>query len=263
MSDTRGDDLSRLFRLDGRRALVIGAGGIGSACAAGLAAHGAEVTCADVSAAAAEAAMRGLPGGGSSLVVDVTDPASVNAAADLFAPGAPDIVVLTPAINVRKRMLEISDDDFDRVLDVNLRGTFRVLRTFGRVMADAGGGSIIGFSSIRSQTTEPGQGAYASTKAAMIMLFRTLAAELAEAGVRANCVAPGVVETPLTAPIKAQPAWYDAYAAGNALGRWAQAREMVGAVVYLASDASSYVTGSVLFVDGGWTAVDGRFTPPL
>jgi NAD(P)-dependent dehydrogenase (short-subunit alcohol dehydrogenase family) len=255
-------DVSSLFRLDGRRALVIGAGGIGAACAAGLAAHGAEVTCADVSLAAAQTAMATLDGGGSAMVLDVADRASVEAAAELYAPGAPDVVVLTPAINVRKRMLHITDDEFDRVLDVNLRGTFRVLRTFGRVMADAGGGSIIGFSSIRSQVTEPGQGAYAATKAAMVMLFRTLAAELAPAGVRANCVAPGVVETPLTAQIKAEPAWYDAYAARNALGRWAQPIEMVGAVVYLASDASSYVTGTTLFVDGGWTAVDGRFDPP-
>ena len=241
---------------------MIGAGGIGAVCAAGLAAHGAEVTCADVSLAAAQAAMANLPGGGSATVLDVADSASVEAAAELYAPGAPDVVVLTPAINVRKRMLDITDDEFDRVLDVNLRGTFRVLRAFGRAMADAGGGSIIGFSSIRSQVTEPGQGAYAATKAAMVMLFRTLAAELAPAGVRANCVAPGVVETPLTAQIKAQPAWYDAYAARNALGRWAQPIEMVGAVVYLASDASSYVTGTTLFVDGGWTAVDGRFDPP-
>lgn len=261
MSDS--SDLTTLFRLDGRRALVIGAGGIGAACAAGLSAHGAEVTCADVSLPVAEAAMAGLAGGGSALHLDVTDPASVEAAAELFLPGAPDVVVLTPAVNVRKRLLDITDDEFDRVLELNLRGTFRVLRTFGRLMSDAGRGSIIAFSSIRSQTTEPGQGAYAATKAGMVMLARTAAAELASAGVRVNCVAPGVVETPLTAPIKAQPDWYDAYAARSALGRWAQPREMVGAVVYLASDASSFVTGSTLFVDGGWTAVDGRFTPPL
>ena len=79
---------------------------------------------------------------------------------------------------------------------------------------------------------------------------------------RANVVAPGVVETPLTAPIKAQPAWYQAYADKPILRRWAQPDELAGAVVYLASDASSYVTGTVLFVDGGWTAADGRYDPP-
>jgi NAD(P)-dependent dehydrogenase (short-subunit alcohol dehydrogenase family) len=80
--------------------------------------------------------------------------------------------------------------------------------------------------------------------------------------VRVNAVAPGVVETPLTAQIQAQPEWHEAYARKSALGRWAQPEEMAGAVVYLASDAASFVTGSVLFVDGGWTAVDGRYEPP-
>jgi NAD(P)-dependent dehydrogenase (short-subunit alcohol dehydrogenase family) len=121
---------------------------------------------------------------------------------------------------------------------------------------------MIGFTSIRSQTTEPGQGAYAATKAATVMLFKTLAAELGPSGVRANTIAPGVVETPLTKPIKDQPEWYQAYADKPILSRWAQASEMVGAVVFLASDASTYVTGTTVFVDGGWTAADGRFTPP-
>jgi len=94
------------------------------------------------------------------------------------------------------------------------------------------------------------------------MLFKTLAAELGPSGVRANVVAPGVVETPLTAPIRASESWHSAYADKAILARWAQPSEMIGAVVYLASDASSYVTGSTLFVDGGWTAADGRFVPP-
>ena len=121
---------------------------------------------------------------------------------------------------------------------------------------------MIGFSSVRSVTTEPGQGAYAATKAATVMLFRTLAAELGPAGVRANVIAPGVVETPLTQPIIDTPEWYQAYADKAILRRWAQPSELVGAAVFLASDASSYVTGTTLFVDGGWTAADGRFDPP-
>ncbi len=94
-------------------------------------------------------------------------------------------------------------------------------------------------------------------------MIRTLAAELGPQGVRANALAPGVVETPLTQQIKNQPDWYDAYAAKGALGRWAQPIEMAGPIVFLASEASSFVTGSLLVADGGWLAVDGRFTPPL
>ena len=94
-------------------------------------------------------------------------------------------------------------------------------------------------------------------------MIRALAAELGTSGVRVNVVAPGVVETPLTQQIKQNETWYRAYAEKSMLRRWADPSEMVGAVVFLCSDASSYVTGSYLLVDGGWTAADGRFTPPL
>jgi NAD(P)-dependent dehydrogenase (short-subunit alcohol dehydrogenase family) len=117
-------------------------------------------------------------------------------------------------------------------------------------------------SSIRGRTVEPGQSVYAATKAGAEMLVRTAAAEFGPHGVRVNAIAPGIVETPLTEQIKADPAWYRAYAEKGALGRWSRPDELAGAVVYLCSDASSFVTGSTLAVDGGWTAVDGRFTPP-
>ena len=93
-------------------------------------------------------------------------------------------------------------------------------------------------------------------------MIKTLAAELASKGVRANAIAPGVVDTPLTSQIKQNSAWYKAYAEKTMLRRWATPEEIAGAVLYLASDASSYTTGSVMFVDGGWTAIDGRFDPP-
>lgn len=254
-----------LFTLNGKHALVVGAGsGIGQAAAQGLAAFGATVTCADlkVEAAAATAAAIDAEGGqAGALGLDLRDGASIRAG--LATLPALDVLVCTPSINVRKPMLEIGDEEFDRVVGLNLRGTFIMLREAGRRMAAQGAGSIVVFSSIRSQVVEPGQSVYAATKAATIQLVRTLAVELGPAGVRANAIAPGVVETPLTAPIKARPEWYQAYADKNALKRWAQPDELVGAVVYLASDASSYVTGSVLFVDAGWTAGDGRFTPPL
>ena len=123
-------------------------------------------------------------------------------------------------------------------------------------------GSIVVFSSIRAQVVEPGQSVYAMTKAGVVQLVRTAAAEFGPSGVRVNAIGPGVVDTPLTAPIKARPDWYDAYANKTVFKRWASAEEMVGPTLFLISDAASYVTGTILFVDGGWLAADGRFTPP-
>lgn len=264
MSETR-HEYRDLFRLDGKHALVVGAGsGIGQAAAHGLAAFGAAVTCADVQLAAAEATASAIGAAGGAARAELLDlRAGDSIRAALAGLPALDVLVCTPSINVRKPLLAITEDEFDRVVGLNLRGTFLMLREAGRRMAEQGAGSIIVFSSIRSQVVEPGQSVYAATKAGTIQLIRTLAAELGPRGVRANAIAPGVVETPLTEPIKRNPAWYDAYAQKNVLGRWAQPGELVGAVVFLASAASSYVTGSVLYVDGGWTAADGRFQPPL
>ncbi len=258
-------DYRALFDLTDRKALVVGAGsGIGQASAEGLANVGAYVYCADVRLDAAEETARAIREAGyqaEAVHVDITQSASVR---DLVAHTGPvDILVATPSINVRKPLLNISDDEFDRVIGLNLRGTFFLLREVGKVMAEQGRGSIIVFSSIRSVVVEPGQGVYAATKAGVVQMIRALAAELGPKGVRANAIAPGVVETPLTAQIKQHPDWYQAYANRNVFRRWAQPYEIAGAVIYLASDASSYVTGTVLFVDGGWTAVDGRFDPPL
>lgn len=249
-----------LFRLDGRRAVVIGAGsGIGRESALALAAHGAEVVCADRDLAAAEETA-GLAEGLTTRELDVLDQSAIGrAAADL---GVVDVLVFTAATNVRKRLLDYSGEEFDRVVSLNLRSAFDLVRAFGPGMAERGRGSMIGFTSIRALTVEPGQGVYAATKAGLLQLMRTAAAELGPQGVRFNVIAPGVVETPLTSQIRAVPQWYEAYASKSALGRWAKPEELAGAVVYLASDASSFVTGSQLLVDGGWTAIDGRYTPP-
>ncbi len=249
-----------LFRLDGRRAVVVGSGsGIGRESALALAAHGAEVVCADrdLDGAEATASHGDLM---SAYEVNVLDSDAVERAArDL---GAVDVLVFTAATNVRKRLLDYSGEEFDRVVSLNLRASFDLVRAFGAGMAERGRGSIIGFSSIRAVAVEPGQGVYAATKAGLVQLLRTAAAELGPSGVRLNAIAPGIVDTPLTAQIRAVPEWSDAYATKSALGRWSMPEELVGAVVYLASDASSFVTGSQLFVDGGWTAIDGRYTPP-
>jgi NAD(P)-dependent dehydrogenase (short-subunit alcohol dehydrogenase family) len=129
-------------------------------------------------------------------------------------------------------------------------------------MSARGTGSIVIFSSIRSQVVEPGQSVYAATKAAIVQLVRGAACEFGPSGVRVNAVGPGVVETPLTAPIKANADWYNAYANKSILKRWASPDEMAGPTLFLLSDAASYVTGTILFADGGWLAADGRFTPP-
>lgn len=261
-------DFRSMFDLHNRTALVVGAAsGIGSASAVALAAFGARVYCADVNLAGAEqtaAAARAQGADASALSLDMRDSAQIDAAVGAIEGQHPlDVLVSTPSINVRKPLLQITDDEFDRVVNLNLKGTFKLMRATARGMAARGRGSIIVFASIRADVVEPGQSVYAATKAGTRQLARTLASELGTKGVRVNTIAPGVVETPLTAPIKSKPDWYQAYAEKNALRRWAQADEMAGAVVYLASDASSYVTGSVLLVDGGWMAQDGRFTPPL
>ncbi len=255
----------QLFDLGAKTALVIGAAsGIGEASARALAAHGANVVCADLNGELAAGVARGIAeegGHASAAVVDITNSDSVSAV--VAEAGNPEILVCTPSINVRKPLLDMTDEEFARVVDLNLGGTLKAMKAAGRVMAEAGKGSIIVMSSVRSQVVEPGQGVYAATKAGTLALVKTLAAELGPQGVRVNAVGPGVVETPLTAQIKDNPEWYQAYADISALGRWSVPSEQTGAVVYLASDAASFVTGTILFVDGGWLAVDGRFTPPL
>ncbi len=257
-------DYAQMFRLDGRHAVVIGCGGIGHEIVAGLAAQGARVSCCDKDLSTAQATVAGaarIPSGEhAAYQVDVLDREALARAANEL--GELDVLVLTAGRNVRKRLLDYAPREFEAVVGLNLGGTFNAMQAFAPAMAARGRGSIIALGSIRSVTVEPGQGVYAATKAGMLQLARTLAAEVGPQGVRVNTVAPGVVETPLTAQIKQDAEWAHAYASKSALGRWAQPAEVVGAVLYLASDAASFVTGSQIVVDGGWTAIDGRYTPP-
>lgn len=256
------------FGLEGQVVAVFGAGaGIGEAVARACATQGATVVCFDINEASVGRVCQDIVTSGGRAtprVLDICDSAETEAGLEavLRSAGALDGVVCTPGINVRKPILKYQDEELDRVLRVNIKGNFNVLRAAGRVMTPRGKGSIVLFSSIRSQVVEPGQAVYAATKAAIVQMVRGAACEFGPKGVRVNAVGPGVVETPLTAPIKNQPAWYQAYADKSILGRWAAADEMAWPTVFLLSSAASYITGSFLVVDGGWLANDGRFVPP-
>lgn len=255
-----------LFDLTGRTAVVVGAGsGLGQASAIGLADAGAHVVAADLNVEGAEATVDLISGrsGGSAEAarVDITDADSVAALVAAF-PDA-QALVITPGANVRKRLVSTTDEEFDKVIDINLKGTYRLMRGFGREMGERGRGSIVTYSSFRALAIEPGQGLYAAAKAGVVQLTKTMASELGDRGVRVNAILPGPFDTPLTQQIKADGQWWNAYADKTALGRWGHLHEIAGPVLFLASDASSYVTGHSQLVDGGWMAQDGRFTPDV
>jgi len=260
--------MGNIFDLTGKVAAIIGGGsGIGEAVTIGAARMGAKTLCLDIKRDAAERVAGQAVASGCQCeagTLDIRESAAVEQAfADIHKKhGSLDIVICTPSINVRKKILDYQDEELSRVLDLNLKGNFNVLRAAGRIMTAQRRGSIVLFSSIRSLVVEPGQSVYAATKAGILQMARGAASEFGPHGVRVNCVGPGVIETPLTLPIKNNPDWFNAYAAKSVFNRWGQPEEMVGPTLFLASDAASFVTGTILYADGGWLAADGRFTPP-
>ena len=256
-------DYRKLFDLTAKTAVVLGAAsGIGKSSAEALAALGARVLCADRTeegAQATAAAICAQGGAAEAMACDAASAAAVTALASTAKQtfGRVDIAVTTPGLNIRKTILDYTEKDLDSVINLNVKGTVFFFQAFGRIMVEQRGGSLIACSSVRAVTIEPGLAVYGSTKAAIGLLVQGFASEVGRHGVRVNAIAPSIVETALTAPFKQRPDIYNLYAGHTVFNRWSSAEEVATAVVYLASDAASYVSGTTLFVDGGWTAVDG------
>lgn len=245
------------FRLAGRRALITGAGrGIGLAAAAALAEAGAAVTLAARTASEIEAAAAELREAGhdaTALALDVTDRARVAAVLDALPPFR--ILVNNAGTNRPRHFLDVTEDDFDTIIGLNVRAAVFVAQSVARGMARAGeGGSIIHISSQMGHVGGADRTVYCASKHALEGLAKAMAIDLAPRGIRVNTIGPTFTETPLTRPFFENAAFRAETLARIKLGRLAQPEDMMGAIVYLASDAAAMVTGTSLLVDGGWTA---------
>ncbi len=249
--------LTPSFRLDGRRALVSGAGrGIGAAAAAALAQAGASVTLVarsqpQLNEVAAEIARRG--GQADTLVLDVTDAASVQHALAARAPY--DVLVNSAGTNRPARLLDTTQADLDAVIDLNVKAAFYLAREVARGLITAKRpGSIITVSSQMGHVGGPQRAVYCATKHAVEGMSKALAWELGAHGIRVNTLCPTFIETAMTAPMLNAPKFRSYVESKIALGRIGRLDDVMGAVVFLASDASALMTGSALMLDGGWTA---------
>lgn len=168
--------------------------------------------------------------------------------------GPIDILVNNAGVNVRGAAHELSIDDWDRVIDINLKAPFLCARHFGPGMCERGWGRVLNMGSILSVIALPGRAPYASAKAGLLNLTRVLALEWAQQGVTVNALCPGPFATEMNKSLLDDPEKYKAFVAKIPAGRWGELHEVTGAALFLCSDAASFVTGSALFVDGGWTA---------
>lgn len=245
------------FRVDGQRALVTGAGrGIGFAAAAALAQAGAAVTLLSRSQDELEQAcdrIRQSGGVCDALVLDVTDAEAVRS--HLGQRGAYQILVNNAGMNRPKPLVKLADEDIDAVLDLNVKAVFHVTRVVAKGLLDAGQrGSIIHISSQMGHVGSGNRTIYCASKHAVEGMSKALAWELGPAGIRVNTVCPTFIETDMTATMFDDPAFRSWVVDRIALGRLGRTEEIMGAIVFLASEASSLMTGSALMLDGGWTA---------
>lgn len=246
-----------LFRLDGRRALVTGGSkGLGRAIAEALAQAGADVVIVSRTASECERAADEIHAATGrqalAMAADVTRMEDVGRLA--AEAGAIDVLVNSAGINIRGPIATLTEADWDAVLDVNLKAPFLLARKFGPAMAERGWGRIVQLGSILSTIGIAGRTPYASSKAGLLGLTKTLALEWADRGVTVNALCPGPFATEMNRPLLDDPAKYAEFVANIPVGRWGELHEIAGAALFLASDASSYMTGSALYVDGGWTA---------
>jgi NAD(P)-dependent dehydrogenase (short-subunit alcohol dehydrogenase family) len=250
------------FRLGGRTAVVTGAGqGIGLACAEALAEAGARVVITDRDPDAANKGHASLKAKGHDteiVIMDVTNSKRVSEVADQLVTryGKVDILINNAGIARSETPAEtVTDEHWLNVIDVNLNGTFWCCRAFGKHMLDAKSGAIVNVGSMSGFIVNKPQeqSYYNASKAAVHHLTKSLAAEWGARGVRVNAVAPTYLDTPLNAFVKSKPQMYDAWIGGTPMARLGEVDEVASVVLFLASDAASLMTGSVVLVDGGYT----------
>ncbi|AGE21920.1 3-oxoacyl-[acyl-carrier-protein] reductase [Geobacillus sp. GHH01] len=255
-------DISRLpsFRLDGKVALVTGGSkGIGFAMACALAAHGAHVVIASRNMADLQKAAEEITGQGFScswVQADVTDKENVQRMVDcvIGQHGRLDILVNNAGMNIRKPLIDIEEDDWDRVLNTNLKGIFLVGQAAAKQMIKQQYGKIINISSIFGGVGMPFQTSYAASKGGINQLTKVWANELAPYNINVNAIAPAYIRTPMTSAWLQDEERYRNIVNSTMLNRVGEPEDVAGPVVFLASDAANYITGHILYVDGGWTA---------